>query len=98
MEVNEAIRQYERYQVSGYTADARPSGNASNLALSALRAQQERENPQPLTFEGVLKRIGKPVWAHATPNEALMFGIYSWLEDIEGNAAEAAQEAGVTIC
>jgi hypothetical protein len=33
-----------------------------SLALAALRAQQERENPQPLTLNVLKERIGKPIW------------------------------------
>jgi len=31
-------------------------------AVVALRAQQERENPKPLTLDELRERIGKPVW------------------------------------
>lgn len=32
------------------------------MALAALRAQQEREDPQPLTLEELRKMDGEPVW------------------------------------
>lgn len=35
---------------------------ACRLAVAALRAQQERENPQPLTWKELLARKGEPVW------------------------------------
>lgn len=35
---------------------------AIELALAALRAQQERENPKPLTLEQLKEREGKPVY------------------------------------
>lgn len=31
-------------------------------AVSALRAQAERQNPKPLTLEELRERVGKPVW------------------------------------
>ena len=37
--------------------------NALYMAIATLRrAQQERENPQPLTWEELLARKGEPVW------------------------------------
>lgn len=35
---------------------------AFEMALSALRAQQEREEPKPLTLEELMERDGKPVF------------------------------------
>lgn len=35
---------------------------AARMAISALRAQAERENPQPLTLEELLRMDGQPVW------------------------------------
>lgn len=34
----------------------------ANICIAALRAQQERENPQPLTLEELLRMDGQPVW------------------------------------
>ena len=33
----------------------------ANICIAALRAQQERENPQPLTLEELLRMDGQPV-------------------------------------
>lgn len=35
---------------------------AIKMSISALRAQQERENPKPLTLDELRERDGKPVW------------------------------------
>ncbi len=35
---------------------------ALGLALAALRAQQERENPKPLTLDDLRQMDGEPVW------------------------------------
>lgn len=32
------------------------------VALAALREQQERINPKPLTLDELKERVGKPVW------------------------------------
>jgi hypothetical protein len=34
----------------------------ARVILAVLRAQQEQEDPQPLTPEQLMKRKGKPVW------------------------------------
>lgn len=39
-----------------------PSDDALKIALAALRAQQERENPKPLTVEELKERHNRPVW------------------------------------
>lgn len=33
-----------------------------SICLTALRAQQERESPRPLTLEGVRRLKGSPIW------------------------------------
>jgi hypothetical protein len=45
-----------RNEGSNEQADAMLAG------AHALRAQQERENPKPLTLEELKERVGKPVW------------------------------------
>ena len=42
----------------GYKAGA----VACDLAIAALRAQQERENPEPLTLDELREMDGEPVW------------------------------------
>lgn len=36
--------------------------SAYDMAIAALRAQQERENPKPLTLEELREMDGEPVW------------------------------------
>lgn len=64
MTVEQAIEIIER-------KSSTPDGNetfgediepAYNIALSALRAQQQRENPQPLTSEELRQMIGEPIF------------------------------------
>ena len=38
---------------------------ASKLAVAALREQQERRNPKPLTTKELLGMLGEPVWVVA---------------------------------
>lgn len=47
MTTEEAIKIFEAWAECKY----RPTHDAAVLALSALRAQQERENPKPLTLD-----------------------------------------------
>lgn len=42
------------------------------LAEGAIRAQQERENPKPLTLDELREMVGEPVW------------IDDWFEDFHG--------------
>lgn len=42
------------------------------VAISALRAQQERENPKPLTLDELRQMDGEPVWLMV---ESGMWGI-----------------------
>lgn len=65
-------------------------------ALAALRTQQEREDPQPLTLTGIKKRINRPVYCgkngfcgvvgfRRTPREDFCIGFsygWEWLEDV----------------
>ncbi len=36
-----------------------------DIAIAALRAQQERENPKPLTLEELREMHGEPVWVQS---------------------------------
>ncbi len=38
---------------------------AARMAISALRAQAERENPQPLTLEELRRMDGEPIWGES---------------------------------
>lgn len=40
----------------------------ARMAISALRAQAERENPQPLTLEELRRMDGQPVWVTFADN------------------------------
>lgn len=46
-----------------------------DLALAALRNQQERENPKPLTLEELKERVGKPVWVTHKDGSGARWGI-----------------------
>ena len=55
-----AIRHFERYVNDDcYTIEHR---EACRMAIDALREQEERENPKPLTLDELLKMHGEPVW------------------------------------
>lgn len=49
------------------------------LAESALREQEERENPKPLTLDELLEMDGEPVWIRAKH-----YGIYADIVNIMG--------------
>lgn len=41
---------------------------AFDMAIAALRAQQETENPMPLTLDELREMNGEPVWVSASEN------------------------------
>lgn len=61
MTTEEAIKNIVAY---AYYAESVPMqvGKAFDVAIAALRAQQERENPEPLTLDELRKMDGEPVW------------------------------------
>jgi hypothetical protein len=61
-DTEKAIRQFELLRKLGYAGSELPSHDVLLKAENALRTQQERENPQPLTLEQLRERVGKPVW------------------------------------
>ncbi len=59
MNTEEAIAWFERCK----PGTVRPGARAAyEKAIDALRAQQERENPKPLTLEELPGMLGVPVW------------------------------------
>ena len=58
----EALAEIEYYNgFTGKTAAVQAVSDACVLAVDALREQEERENPQPLTLDE-LRQIHAPVW------------------------------------
>jgi hypothetical protein len=60
MNIEQAIAIFER--VMRLRDPALLTPECCEIALSALREKQERENPKPLTLEELKERDGKPVW------------------------------------
>ena len=58
-EIERAIEWFENRKAGIALPGARMM---NNLALTALRAQLERENPKPLTVEELKERVGKPIF------------------------------------
>lgn len=54
-----------------------------DIILSALRAQQERENSKPLTLEELRERVGMPVWISKGKEWAILDHGYSELTGSE---------------
>jgi hypothetical protein len=48
---------------------------AYEAVYSALRAQQDRENPKPLTLAQLKERVGKPVWVRYRDGIGCCWGI-----------------------
>lgn len=57
MTIDEAIKAMQNIDLVLSVTDS--EHEAARMAISALRAQQERENPQPLTLEEVKEHITK---------------------------------------
>lgn len=74
-----AINQLERmkvknYAISGY--EVKELQPAFELAVTALREKEEREDPKPLTIDELKQMIGEPVYlvyAFAEPCEWVVF-------------------------
>lgn len=64
MDIKEAIRRIQDHlRVHGIgEAPHIKIGEALAMAIDALREQEERENPQPLTYEELKQMHGEPVW------------------------------------
>ena len=58
-ELQQAIAWFENRLSAAVMPGAR---KMLSMALLALRAQQERENPQPLTLDELREMDGRPVW------------------------------------
>ena len=61
MTIDEAIKAMQNIDLVLSVTDS--EHEAARMAISALRAQQERENPQPLTLEDLRGMDGEWVWA-----------------------------------
>ena len=59
------------------------------MAVDALRAQQERENPKPLTVDELRQMDGKPVWFVDLDD---LFGEWRVIESIWPNEASSEFE------
>ena len=63
MKIEDAIKTLEFYNFpAAKITEHEDAVAAAELAISALRAQAERENPKPLTLEQLKERDGNPVW------------------------------------
>ena len=72
MTTEEAIKIFESWAECKY----RPTHDAAVLALSALRAQQERENPKPMTNADRIRAISDEELAENRCIE--IKGLYPW--------------------
>ena len=61
MTIEEAIKRCENIR-DGAFAVLDYMQDFNEIVLAALSAQAERENPQPLTLEELLRMDGQPVW------------------------------------
>ena len=52
---------------------------AVSLSVTALRAQQERENPKPLTLDELRQMDGEPVWLHTFSSIQKKTNISQWV-------------------
>lgn len=61
---------------------------ACRLAVAALRAQKERENPKPLTLDELRQMYGEPVWVvESFPPFGEEWEAWDILEEIDGDSA-----------
>ena len=61
-EIDSAIKDFEHFKEMGYGHADLPSSHHIELAIDALRAQQEMEDPQPLKIGEIAERTLKPVY------------------------------------
>lgn len=62
----------------------RPLAISFLALIIASRAQQERENPKPLTLEELKERVGKPVWFQYHANSFTGDSQIGWWVIIDG--------------
>lgn len=60
MTIEQAIKHFEPYLENEYYTERHKQ--AVQMAIDALREQEERENPAPLTEDELLGMMGEPVW------------------------------------
>lgn len=63
--VQEAIRQLNRYDCEFYTPANRM---AHRMAIAAIKEQEERNNPKPLTIDELIEMCDQPVWVQHFEN------------------------------
>jgi hypothetical protein len=71
MKIEDAIKTLEFYNFpAAKITEHEDAVAAAELAISALRAQAERENPKPLTITELKERVGKWVWIEQTEKQS----------------------------
>lgn len=75
MTIDDAIKALEHRASTGHPeedcsdfsfgAPIQVVNEALYMAIDALRAQQEQENPKPLTLDELREMVGKPVWVQS---------------------------------
>lgn len=65
MTTEEAIMWMQETRTGGKAMGYEDVVAACDTAIAALRAQQEQENPKPLTLDELRKMDGEPVWLSA---------------------------------
>lgn len=78
-EIERAIKDFENFKQAGYTHCELPSSWHIELAISALREKQERENPQPLTLDELQEMADTREWAWVEMN----FGTVGWCKPFQ---------------
>lgn len=70
MTLERAIRLAQRWAFGGVcTLREGEAQEYHKMALAALRAQQEREDPKPLTLDELRQMDGEPVWIVEGPED-----------------------------
>lgn len=85
MTIEEAIERLEgRYMnvsMCGTSEKAMVENEAINMAITALRAQQEAEKNEPLTLEELKAMCGKPVWVQ--PPKDPIYGRWAIVDGVD---------------
>ncbi len=62
MTTEEAIQWIRESKSTGKIVGSKGLVDACDMAIAALQAKQERDNPKPLTLEELRQMDGEPVW------------------------------------